>query len=339
MIDGNRKIILDAFLSRWPLDTVRNMTLEEYTGLKNKDTFCQWVETKTRTLGSIKGVQSTKFSIYQTRKSKAPTGYKIINGYCSSKKEVSSNTNTFIKIRGLICELIEAAQSVDFDAIDQINLHAYFKWKIAALYSNGVISPIFNFQVVKSLAIAFEAEYKYGKAAAVLEKVMLSMPDGKCRFQYAFDLFNQFYLPANTTKTEKQKSEASQLRKFKKSHYTAQQIHSKIQNELHKELSKLYPGDDIRKEDKNVDLTKESNREFIFYEVKSSPSPTYCIREALGQVLNYAFKRKTTKKKKIVVVGRCIPNGHELKFIKYLQSNLSIQFEYLAISPPLKSPL
>ncbi|MBK8396303.1 MAG: hypothetical protein IPL26_13850 [Leptospiraceae bacterium] len=41
------------------------MQLQDYVGLKNKDAFCQWVETKTRLLGSIKGLTSIKFGIYE----------------------------------------------------------------------------------------------------------------------------------------------------------------------------------------------------------------------------------------------------------------------------------
>ena len=56
--------LLDEFLKRWDYDTVKKLTLADYVGLGNKDTFCQWVETKTKILGSIKGSPSIKFGIY-----------------------------------------------------------------------------------------------------------------------------------------------------------------------------------------------------------------------------------------------------------------------------------
>lgn len=40
------------------------MKLEEYTNLK-KDSFCYWVETKTKKLGNINGSTSYKFGIYE----------------------------------------------------------------------------------------------------------------------------------------------------------------------------------------------------------------------------------------------------------------------------------
>lgn len=59
------KELLDAFLNRWTIENVDKTTLQEYVGLGNKDTFCPWVETKTGILGSIKGLTSIKFGIYE----------------------------------------------------------------------------------------------------------------------------------------------------------------------------------------------------------------------------------------------------------------------------------
>jgi 5-methylcytosine-specific restriction protein B len=58
--------LLEEFLERWPESAVRSMTLSDYVGVEDKDTFTYWVETKMRPLGSIKGAYSTKFGIYQS---------------------------------------------------------------------------------------------------------------------------------------------------------------------------------------------------------------------------------------------------------------------------------
>lgn len=54
------------FLKRWPIERLREMTLEEYTNLRSNtdDYFCHWVERKTESLGSIQGATSAKFGIY-----------------------------------------------------------------------------------------------------------------------------------------------------------------------------------------------------------------------------------------------------------------------------------
>lgn len=42
------------FQEAFPIEKLHEMTLEEYTNLKRKDTFTYWVEFKTRNIGSIK---------------------------------------------------------------------------------------------------------------------------------------------------------------------------------------------------------------------------------------------------------------------------------------------
>ena len=49
------KRTLNDFLKQWPLSAVKKMTLKEYVGLEDPDTFTQCVETRTRRLGSIRG--------------------------------------------------------------------------------------------------------------------------------------------------------------------------------------------------------------------------------------------------------------------------------------------
>jgi hypothetical protein len=68
--------LLDAFLERWSADKIQEMSLTEYVSVLNPDTFCQWVETRTRLLGSIKGMTSLKFGIYERRLAdKKPKNY------------------------------------------------------------------------------------------------------------------------------------------------------------------------------------------------------------------------------------------------------------------------
>ena len=59
------RVTLDELLHRWPLADIKEMMLQEYVGIGNPDTFCQWIETKTKWLGSIRGGSSVKFGIYE----------------------------------------------------------------------------------------------------------------------------------------------------------------------------------------------------------------------------------------------------------------------------------
>src|SRR5574343_1453290 len=61
----------DEFLARWPLEALSQMTLQQYTQVGDKDSFCNWLETRTEDLGSIWGGSSFKFGVY-SRKDQSP---------------------------------------------------------------------------------------------------------------------------------------------------------------------------------------------------------------------------------------------------------------------------
>ncbi|RXF70538.1 hypothetical protein [Arcticibacter tournemirensis] len=52
------KQLQEDFLSAWPIDTIREIPLPKYVSVNDKTTFCQYVETITRPLGSINGMNS-----------------------------------------------------------------------------------------------------------------------------------------------------------------------------------------------------------------------------------------------------------------------------------------
>lgn len=59
------------FLLRWPLESLSELTLEQYTQAGDSNTFTYWLEVATEELGSIWGGSAFKFGIY-SRKDKSP---------------------------------------------------------------------------------------------------------------------------------------------------------------------------------------------------------------------------------------------------------------------------
>ena len=45
----------DQFIKTWPIEKLKELTLEEYNTLGSKNSFCYWLESKTEDLGSIWG--------------------------------------------------------------------------------------------------------------------------------------------------------------------------------------------------------------------------------------------------------------------------------------------
>lgn len=64
-MNDNLHNLKQKFLDNWPLETLKAMTLEEYTNTKRENSFCYWLEHITRDLGSIVGGSSYKFGIYK----------------------------------------------------------------------------------------------------------------------------------------------------------------------------------------------------------------------------------------------------------------------------------
>ena len=58
--------LYNSFLSRFPLDSLQNMTLEQYTGTgDSRDAFCYWVQYKVDKVGGMRGGSSDIFGIYK----------------------------------------------------------------------------------------------------------------------------------------------------------------------------------------------------------------------------------------------------------------------------------
>ena len=56
--------LFDSFLSEWPVNRLRQISIDEYTNLEDSS-FTYWIEIKMRPLGSIKGGSSFKFGVYR----------------------------------------------------------------------------------------------------------------------------------------------------------------------------------------------------------------------------------------------------------------------------------
>lgn len=145
----------DSFLNTWPLERVKQMTLEEYTNLNKDDSFCYWLESKTTNLGSIWGGSSFKFGIYKKYKptSVFNSGGRVSDDeYAWHSKYGDNRENAFYTIRSIIISIIEYVYSGDYELIENVDLGEATKWKIAYLYSDNHILSIFNKNKLKIIS-------------------------------------------------------------------------------------------------------------------------------------------------------------------------------------------
>lgn len=111
--------------------------------------------------------------------------------------------------------------------------------------------------------------------------------------------------------------------------------HEDIKNKLVKFLKKEFGKKQIFQESFlgkcRVDvLSKNKKNEYFIYEIKSYDSATACIREAVGQLLEYykIAKEKQLNIKKMYIVGPCDCDEVFLEIINHMCNNM---FKYLKI--------
>lgn len=345
MIINELQNLRDEFLERWTPLAIENLTLEEYVGVGNKDTFCQWVETKTRMLGSIKGMTSIKFGIYERKdKNKFPKKYKNDERYSWLSSYGDDPKTAFERAQKDLCKIIYLSELGKFSEIDDIKLPDLFKWKIAFLYSNERLIPIFKREVLFKIAQHFGLKTNRRTRISEIQNIMiLHKPVHLNVYQYMWELFEKF----GNNKDKKEIESKIKKRRIKRRaaterntepqkrtvirSYIAEQKHNKIQKALVKMLTAKYGSDCIKLEENYVDV-KLIEREYItFFEVKSSSFASECVKEALGQLLLYSLNDTDKRLKKHVVVGQYPVNENDLQYIDFLKRNLRLEFDYLNV--------
>jgi hypothetical protein len=341
--------LYDEFTNRWKLEVLENMTLQEYVGVGNKDTFCQWVETKTRILGSIKGMTSIKFGIFERKDpNKKPKYYRNDERYSWLKIYGMSKEFAFNRIREDILQIVKLSDKGQFDKIDSIVLPDLFKWKVAFLYSNQRLIPIFKQEVLFKIANHFGLQTNAKtKVSAIQNLIISNKPSNKNVYEFMRELYDRFgrdnEKDETTGKTEKGKrgrkgkrkgttkrNTKTQIRTVNRS-YIVEQKHNKIQEALRKKLAEKHGDENVILEENYVDVKLIQPEYLGFYEVKSSSYASECIREALGQILLYSYHDQDKRKKKIFVVGQYPANKQDYGYIEYIKDNLDVEFEYLNV--------
>ena len=179
----------NRLLKRWPLVAIKEMTLQEYVGIKNPDTFCYFVGT-VRWGGSIRGGSAIKFGIYERGDpNKKPKVYRNDDKYSWWPKYGNDRNTAFKKIQNEVIETIELSGKGEFHLIDDIPLADLIKWKIAFLYSNDGLIPIYRREWLLAIAGHFGLPATRNTKVSDIQSIMMSnKPAHRNVGQYAGDL-------------------------------------------------------------------------------------------------------------------------------------------------------
>ena len=108
--------------------------------------------------------------------------------------------------------------------------------------------------------------------------------------------------------------------------------HKRIQKALHSYLASRFGASNVRTElsgsGTSVDVAVQRGPKLWYYEVKTSTSVKDCIREAMGQLLEYSYWPGSQTAEKLIVVGEKPIDSDSRKYISTLNKRFGIPIEY-----------
>jgi hypothetical protein len=127
------------FTKQFPPNQIFNMQLDDYVVGKEKESFCYWLETTLRPLGSIKGGSTAdkKFGVYYNKENKE---YRTIQKWDKDDNPEVAFSN--IKIE--ISKLLIAGKNDDMDGIISNRISPMFKHKILTTYFPDKYLSVFS---------------------------------------------------------------------------------------------------------------------------------------------------------------------------------------------------
>jgi hypothetical protein len=110
-------------------------------------------------------------------------------------------------------------------------------------------------------------------------------------------------------------------------------LHNDMQKTLYSQLTKKYGQENVGTEidsgtGTNIDLVVRQGEEFWFYEIKTYHSPRVCIREAIGQLLEYAFWSGSKKVSRLIIAGKVKLDRDGEQYLQTLRNRYSLPIEY-----------
>ena len=110
--------------------------------------------------------------------------------------------------------------------------------------------------------------------------------------------------------------------------------HAHMQKLLMKQLRAEFPDADVRREAECVDVVMVRKHETVLFETKSDLSPLTVVRQAFGQIMEYAFHPSRTHKTpvRLVIVGRRPLAGEDLLYFESITSRFSLPIEYRQVA-------
>ncbi len=108
--------------------------------------------------------------------------------------------------------------------------------------------------------------------------------------------------------------------------------HNQIQPALFEHLKSIYgdsvSGEQLTADGTYIDAAVRQGGEYTYYEIKTGLSAQSCIREALGQLLEYSYWPGAQPATRLVIVGEPPLDKHASAYLETLRKQFSLPVEY-----------
>lgn len=114
---------------------------------------------------------------------------------------------------------------------------------------------------------------------------------------------------------------------------TADLLHNDMQNSLVAELQQRFGHRNVGSEQKTgrrtlVDVVVKTRGKFWFYEIKTDRSVRACIRQALPQLLEYAYWDGLTNVERLIIIGPSQVSREGAKYLAFLRRKFGLDLHY-----------
>lgn len=141
-----------AFLEQWPVERLKNLTVEDYHQANSKDCFIAQIDSFDPTQG--KPTFANYFDIWEPVTLGKDDKYQNEKPYSWNKRLGNTPAEAFQNLKQEILDIVDAVQRRDLNAIDQIQFTKGLKWMIAFLYqdfSKPCVIPIVGETSIKRI--------------------------------------------------------------------------------------------------------------------------------------------------------------------------------------------
>lgn len=251
----------DSFLKEWTIEKVKNMNLQQYSQAGDKTTFTYWLEQETKPIANILGGSSFKFGIYHRNAADERENGKgkiYEADYAWLDKYGSDKETAFQEVKKKILSTIQASQSGDMVAVDQIEFSPVFKWKIAFLYQNQNKPEIIS--IFSKTMLDFLTEDKKMNYVESYQHLLRNKGEQSI-LSFSDQLVNE-YLEANPKQSFLTPSEADEILSLKyPDNYNSRQKMTVVTNDIGREIALVLTGS---KANFFIECDPENNTAFKF---------------------------------------------------------------------------